>query len=703
MKDIVLTANQVVLDRTSQDSYRVLWIAPAREEAYWINLTGKRQIPLPLSLPAIEEGLAEGRYAIIMDSAVLRSNSPGETAKRRRDEAWKLISSIVEQEPAIYRLHERSQLLKGLSADSGVNVPFLYKLLRRYWTGGMTPDALLPNFSNCGKCSDPYSDSSQRRGRKKVPGAEGKKLIPEDIQHFSDAILTWYSGKEKLSLDKVYRNMLKEYYVTRDADGNITDLDPDQVPSRAQFLYWHTRNKNVLEEAKQRNGARNYPLQSRASIEKTETFLSGPCSSSQIDATIADIFLVSQSDRTKIVGRPIMYFLMDSFTRIVTGMHITLDPPSWNSAVMCIVNAAEDKVDFCAKYGIQIKEEDWPCKHLPNAIVGDRGEMESVAADMLVNKLHIRIENTPPFRGDLKGIIEKHFHTIQVDMADLPGKMDKDYGERCTEDYRLGARLTLNEFIAIVIHLVLLYNNYHYMEFYGKTMQMRQMGVKPIPRDLWNFGMKYLSGAQRSISKALVRYALLPTGQASITDHGIQFRGLFYGCDQGFREHWFDSAKVAGRESITISYDPRDGSCIYFKPSPEQEPVECYLLSSNKLSGQFSTEELKQMHEAEHAELEAYRPTEDLQDIRTQEKIQKIVDAAKAAFPEKLEISNHKRVSDIQANRKEEIEAAYQQSIQAAEQGQQHLTPLGSDSTDDSELELDPIQKMLDQVLDEMY
>jgi len=109
------------------------------------------------------------------------------------------------------------------------------------------------------------------------------------------------------------------------------------------------------------------------------------------------------------------------------------------------------------------------------------------------------------------------------------------------------------------------------------------------------------------------------------------------------------------------------------------------------------------MHEAEHAELEAYRPTEDLQDIRTQEKIQKIVDAAKAAFPEKLEISNHKRVSDIQANRKEEIEAAYQQSIQAAEQGQQHPTPLGSDSTDDSELELDPIQKMLDQVLDEMY
>jgi len=189
--------------------------------------------------------------------------------------------------------------------------------------------------------------------------------------------------------------MLREFYVTRDSDGNVTELDPDQVPSRSQFLYWHSKNKDILEEVQQRNGARNYPLQSRASIDKTETFLSGPCASSQIDATIADIFLVSQSDRTRIVGRPTMYFLKDSFTRIVTGLHITLDPPSWNSAVMCIVNAAEDKVDFCAKYGIQIKEEDWPCKHLPNAIVGDRGEMESIAADMLVNKLHMNFYPWP--------------------------------------------------------------------------------------------------------------------------------------------------------------------------------------------------------------------------------------------------------------------------------------------------------------------
>ena len=194
-------------------------------------------------------------------------------------------------------------------------------------------------------------------------------------------------------------------------------------------------------------------------------------------------------------------------------------------------------------------------------------------------------------------------------------------------------------------------------------MQMRQMGVRPIPAELWDFGMKYLSGVQRTISQAAARYVLLPSDKASITSNGILFRGLLYGCDQGFREHWFDSARVSGREAITISYDPRDASRIYFKPSHEAEPVECCLLDSNKLSGRFSTEEIDQFRKEEHEIREAYRPTEDFQNILTDRKIQEIVSSAKSQFPEHTEESAHKRLSGIKANREAEIRKQYQQSI----------------------------------------
>lgn len=695
MKDTALTANQVVLDQTNSSSFRVLWISPNREEAYWICLTNGRQIPVPLPVAAVEEGIQSGRYALVMDTFANRNPNPGETAIQRRDQAWNLISGIVHQEPAVYRLHERSALLREASSQTGAKITNIYKYLARYWKGGMTANALLPFYENCGKASNPYDGKNQRRGRKKLAGAEGKVLTQEDIQHFTDAILTWYTGTEKLSLEKVYKNMQKAFYVTKDENGVPVKLDPDLVPSRAQFYYWHQKHKDILAEKKGREGKKNYPLSARASIEKTETFLSGPCASSQIDATIADIFLVSPTNREKNVGRPTMYFLMDSFTRIVMGMHITLESPSWESARMCILNATEDKVKFCARYGITITPDEWPCHHIPNALIGDRGEMESVAADLLVNQLNIRIENMPPYRGDLKGIIEQHFHLIDVDMADLPGKMGKDYGERCTEDYRLGARLTLNEFIAIIILYVLQYNNYQYMESYGKTMQMRQMGIKPIPRDLWNFGMSYLSGVQRTLSTNAVRYAILPTEKASITNHGIQFHGLFYGCDRGFREHWFDSAKVNGRESISISYDPRDASFIYYKPASDEEAVECYLLDSNKITTQLSTAEIEQLQQADREEREAYRATEDLQSSITSYKVDEIVNKAKAAFPLNPQMSNHQRVSDIKANRKEEIERQYMESIQKKEDPAPH----SSESAKGKSL----IQQMLENELKEAY
>lgn len=695
MEDIALTVNQIILDRSDNSSYRVLWISRDREEAYWIPFSGKRHLPQLFPVSTVEEGILSGRYAVVMDTSPARNPNPSASAVQLRDRAWNLISEIVSREPAIYHAHERSALLRERGEKTGVAVPNIYKALAKYWRGGMTPDALLPGFEHCGKPSEPSPCSNGRRGRKKIAGAEGKTLTPEDIQHFTDAVLTWYMGTKKLSLEKTYRNMQDRYYMSEDENGNPVKLDPDLVPSRAQFLYWHRKNKNLLEEAKCRNGKKNYPLQSRASIEKTENFLSGPCASSQIDATIADIFLVSQGNREKIVGRPTMYFLMDSFTRMVMGMHITLEHPSWRSATMCILNAMEDKAEFCARYDVEITQSDWPCHHIPGALIGDRGEMESVSADLLVNQLGMRLENTPPFRGDLKGIIEQYFHTIDINMADLPGKMGKDYGERCTEDYRLSARLTLNEFIAVVIHLVLQYNNYHYMEEYGKTMQMRQMSVKSIPRDLWNFGMKYLSGAQRTLSKASVRYALLPSDKASITSKGILFRGLLYGCEQGFRERWFDSARISGREAITVSYDPRDGSCIYFRPSHDSEPVECFLLDSNKIHGQFSAEELEQLRQADHEEREVYRSTEDFQENLTTRKIREIISRAESAFPVKPEQSNHKRVSDIKANRKEEIERQYQESIQKKEE------PIPTPPAPASGKSL--IQQMLEQELNNAY
>jgi hypothetical protein len=64
----------------------------------------------------------------------------------------------------------------------------------------------------------------------------------------------------------------------------------------------------------------------------------------------------------------------------------------------------------------------------------------------LINNLNITIENTSPYRGDFKGIVERFFRTINERIESfLPGAIMKDYRKRGDPDYRLEAKLTLKE------------------------------------------------------------------------------------------------------------------------------------------------------------------------------------------------------------------------------------------------------------------
>src|SRR5699024_11939342 len=67
---------------------------------------------------------------------------------------------------------------------------------------------------------------------------------------------------------------------------------------------------------------------------KSET--NGPGTRFQIDATIADIYLVSSLDVNKVIGRPVIYAVLDVYSRIITGLYVGLEGPSWIGAMMAL-------------------------------------------------------------------------------------------------------------------------------------------------------------------------------------------------------------------------------------------------------------------------------------------------------------------------------------------------------------------------------
>ncbi|MEK5790037.1 transposase, partial [Acinetobacter johnsonii] len=86
----------------------------------------------------------------------------------------------------------------------------------------------------------------------------------------------------------------------------------------------------------------------------------------------------------------------------------------------------------------------------------------------------IRIENTAPYRGDLKPIVERYFRTIQTKFKPFASGVVQQVKEkkRGGSDYRLDSTLTITEFKQIIIGSILAHNTSHQLTTYDRDIDM---------------------------------------------------------------------------------------------------------------------------------------------------------------------------------------------------------------------------------------
>ena len=162
-----------------------------------------------------------------------------------------------------------------------------------------------------------------------------------------------------------------------------------------------------------------------------------------------------------------------------------------------------------------------PTAHLPECIVADRAELLSHASTLLTERLNIKIENSAPFRGDFKSLVEQQFAILNRQVKPiLPGAVQSDFKVRGAKDYRLSSVLTLKDLTKIVILCAIHYNNNFVIENYIRDEEMIKDGISPIPVKLFEWGMKNRAGKLRTISKEQLMLTLLPSAHASITEFG---------------------------------------------------------------------------------------------------------------------------------------------------------------------------------------
>ena len=115
-------------------------------------------------------------------------------------------------------------------------------------------------------------------------------------------------------------------------------------PTIRQFRYFYNREYKKAQRLEARTHPGIYKKDVRPLTSTATASVLGPGSRYEIDATIADIYLVDDEDRSKIIGRPTIYIVIDVFSRMIAGFYIGFDNPSYVVAMQAVVNACIDKL-----------------------------------------------------------------------------------------------------------------------------------------------------------------------------------------------------------------------------------------------------------------------------------------------------------------------------------------------------------------------
>jgi putative transposase len=587
---------------------RLLWIHPGNEYVWTIRIFGRKVRPVKLRRDHLEAAIAAGDARVLAvdpHSSVCRPD--GDISKKRRrdrDKAWAIIGPLVEEDnPRIFDFWSRGSSIHAYVKRTSHPKSTVYDLLIRFWQRGQTKNALLPLYNQCG-WRDRLEPKEKKDGEEHKEQKETKKLgrqsklakatgestgvnVTKDVlQRFRWGIKMFYERREARTLKHAFQLTLEKFFhcgYDRGRDGVWVPVLPpaDQLPTYQQFKYWYKKERNPRRSQTARHGEARFNLSGREVLGDSTQMAFGPGSIFQIDATIGDVYLVSSLDRNWIIGRPVIYFVIDVFSRMVVGLSVTLEGPSWIGAMLALENATVDKVAFCADYGITIEESEWPCRELPEGLMADRGELEGYSADHLVNAFNMSVHNTAPFRGDLKGIVEQHIdRSNEAVIHWTPGAVRKR--ERGERDYRLDAMLDLHEFRKLMILSVIEHNNHYRIDGYRKDEFMIADHVEPYPVELWNWGIQNRSGHLRRMDADTIRLNLLPEAEASVTGNGIYFANLHYTCDLARSEQWFVRARERGNWKIRVAHDPRTRSRIYLRLDNGRRIETCHLLEADK-------------------------------------------------------------------------------------------------------------------------
>lgn len=583
---------------------RVLWISPDRSTVALFDITHyQKSFPYFINLKDLQYYINAGDASFFLGKdpyePFLFSGYLSVSETSNLNSRWSLIEPLVgkiEDRVSILDKHNRGSKIAALGIEGKNKIRQIYFYLRLFWRGGQTKGSLLSDFRKRGQRKDgkpkEYNVKPGRTNDKtKRTGQVIGITVDENIKRIFRTGVSYFNQGGQLrkgqSLASLYRKILYKFFTIdggKNEKGEREPILPDKesLPSEIQFRYWFNKEYSLKKRITIRKGKHFFNQKVRALIGDSRMHIFGPGSLYQVDASILDVYLVSSIDRKRIIGKAVLYVVIDVFSELIVGYSLTLEGPSWAGAELALLNAFSNKVESCAELGITIDGEKWDVEGVCEGVLGDNGEFKSINSDNLPMYLDVNASLTPAYRPDWKAYVERFFLLVKGYMEWIAGMSYPD--RRGDPKYKLDACLTLNEMRKIIVDLIITYNTTHVLSDYRRDIFMIQDQVNPVPIDLWNWGIKNRTGHLRHFSKEKIKASLMPKAEAKVTEYGILFNGLHYKCQKAIDEEWFEIARIKGTWPVTIAYDYDTSDYIYLFLS-ENEYIRCQLMEKDAQKG----------------------------------------------------------------------------------------------------------------------
>lgn len=502
-----------------------------------------------------------------------RERAHRESRQKRRDATWHSIKPLIKDlttAELVSKLPRASAMIIKRAKECGVNPSTLYSRLHLYLAHGSILNGLLPATDRCGGPGQEREQSTHIGPHTKAyksgcVDSAGYVLSETDKERLGRGYALIGPTRSKKDAFLLVSAAFWSSVVAGIAGAATPQLwEPHLRPSFAQFEEWGSRRSGALdrrrwfgfsvgEEPPTHHGGSSQDLACAVG------------QYSMIDSTSTDVYLTSLHSRLRKLPPQSRTLVKELRSSAYLGVYVGWEKPSPRTSLLAILNAAQDKSDFCAKYGIDIAKGSWPGMLCRTNLV-DNGELRAEEATEAERQIGFGIEFTKTYHGAGKGDAEAQ-HNTDHKMLDhkVPGSNRGKHRERGMPNALDDALWNHHEYMHELLLHIIAYNNTEAPHL--APTEMKIAGIRPTRINIFKWLRDHDQAADVSCDLEHLRALTLPSWPAVMQYNGIILKSpdgkrnlpdiRFY-CDELENDHRYTQAR---RNRVSIPIDVRcDGN-----------------------------------------------------------------------------------------------------------------------------------------------